>query len=116
MPLQRFLNRLRTTTRALRHRNFRLFLSGQFVSLTGLWMQRTAMLWLVWRLTDSPWILGLIGFCSQAPTLLLGPLAGLAADRLDRYRLLLTMQILESFSCPSSQTGSTATAPAASAS
>jgi MFS family permease len=94
MPFRRTIDRFRLTTRALRHRNFRLFLFGQSVSLVGTMMQRIAMAWLVWRITDSPWMLGLIGFCSQAPTLVLGPIAGMAADRLDRYKVLLAMQSL----------------------
>jgi MFS family permease len=95
MPLTLISSRFRTTFRALRHRNFRLFLIGQAISLIGTWMQRVAAAWLVYRLTGSAWLLGVIGFCSQAPTIPLGPLAGMAADRLDRYKILLWTQILE---------------------
>ena len=64
--------------RALRHRNFALFISGQAVSLIGAWMQRIAMAWLVYRLTHSVFMLGLVGFVGQIPTFVLTPFAGLA--------------------------------------
>jgi len=56
--------------RALRHRNFRLFLTGQFISLIGTWMQTVALGWLVYRLSHSPFLLGLSGFLSQIPSLI----------------------------------------------
>ena len=62
--------------RALRHRNFRLFLSGQFLSLIGTWVQNIAQSWLVYRLTGSAVMLGLVGFAGQIPYLLLSPSAG----------------------------------------
>jgi MFS family permease len=78
--------------RALRHRNFRLFFAGQFFSLTGTWMQIVAQSWLVYRLTGSVVLLGLIGFASQAPVFFLSPLGGALADRFDRRRLLMLTQ------------------------
>ena len=60
--------------RALRHRNFRLFLGGQVISLAGTWMQQVALSWLVYRLTRSAFLLGLVGFTGQLPSLLLAPL------------------------------------------
>src|SRR5438128_11502311 len=69
------------TFRALRHRNFRLFLGGQIVSLVGTWMQNAAQSWLVYRLTHSELLLGTTWFCSQIAVFALGPLGGLAADR-----------------------------------
>ncbi len=80
--------------RALRHRNYRLYFSGQSVSLVGTWITRLATSWLVWRLTHSAAMLGLVGFVGQLPTFLLSPVAGVWVDRLDRYRVLLATQIL----------------------
>ena len=80
--------------RSLRHRNYRLFVTGQSISLIGTWITRLATSWLVYRLTDSAFLLGLVGFCSQIPTLFLGPLAGVFVDRWDRHRVLLFTQAL----------------------
>src|ERR1700761_6630603 len=80
--------------RALRHRNFRLFFSGQSISLIGTWMTRVATSWLVYRLTGSAWILGLVGFIGQFPAFLLAPFAGVWVDRLDRRTVLLWTQAL----------------------
>jgi MFS family permease len=84
--------RLSSTFRALRHRNFRLFFAGQFVSLTGTWMQSVAQSWLVYRLTGSVVLLGLVGFASQIPVFLLAPLGGAVADRFNRHRILMVTQ------------------------
>jgi len=81
-------------TRALRHRNFRLFFSGQSVSLIGTWITRIATSWLVYRLTHSALLLGLVGFCGQIPTLVLAPMAGVLVDRWDRHRILVWTQVL----------------------
>ena len=78
--------------RALAHRNFRLFYSGQVVSLLGTWMQQVAMNWLVYRLTGSALMLGLVGFAAQFPVLLFAPFGGLWSDRFDKRRLLLASQ------------------------
>lgn len=80
------------TFRALRHRNFRLLWLGQVVSLTGTWMQSVAQGWLVLRLSDSPFQLGLVGFCAFAPVLALTLVGGVAADRLPRRPALLWTQ------------------------
>ncbi len=80
--------------RALRHRNYRLFFAGQGVSLIGTWVTRVATSWLVWRLTNSAGMLGIVGFTGQIPTFLLGSFAGVWVDRLDRYRVLVTTQVL----------------------
>lgn len=80
--------------RALRHRNFRLFFTGQSISLIGTWMTRIATSWLVYRLTGSALILGLVSFAGQIPTFLLAPLAGVLVDRLDRRKLLVWTQVL----------------------
>ncbi|MGO9114093.1 MAG: MFS transporter [Thermoguttaceae bacterium] len=79
---------------ALKYRNFRLFFLGQSISLIGTWMQQTAMLWLVHRLTDSPLMLGLVGFCSQIPSFFLAPVAGVFTDRWNLRRTILTTQSL----------------------
>ncbi|MCB1025130.1 MAG: MFS transporter [Acidobacteria bacterium] len=80
------------TFRALNHRNFQLFFAGQFVSLTGTWMQSVAQSWLVYRLTGSVVLLGLIGFSSQIPVFLLAAFGGAAADRFDRRKILMITQ------------------------
>jgi MFS family permease len=80
--------------RALRHRNYRLFFSGQSLSLVGTWMTRVAMSWLVYRLTHSPFLLGLVSFSGQIPVLFLSPFAGVWVDRLNRHRVLIATQVL----------------------
>ncbi|PWU01860.1 MAG: MFS transporter [Terriglobia bacterium] len=80
--------------RALRSRNYRLFFSGQTVSLIGTWMTRIATSWLVYRLTDSPVLLGVVSFAGQVPAFFLGPLAGVWVDRWDRHRTLIVTQVL----------------------
>jgi MFS family permease len=78
----------------LKYRNYRLFFFGQSISLIGTWMQRVAMSWLVYRLSNSAVVLGIVAFSGQIPTFLLTPLGGVAADRYNRRRLLLATQIL----------------------
>lgn len=80
--------------RALRYRNYRLFFAGQTVSLVGTWMTRIATSWLVYRLTNSAFLLGFIGFAGQIPAFLLGPIAGVWVDRLDRHKVLVITQVL----------------------
>jgi len=80
--------------RALRSRNFRLYFSGQTVSLIGTWMTRLATSWLVYRLTGSALLLGIVGFSGQIPTFLFAPFAGVWIDRLDRRKVLVVTQIL----------------------
>jgi MFS family permease len=80
--------------RALAHRNYRLFFSGQSISLIGTWMTRIAASWLVYRLTNSALLLGVVGFAGQIPSFLLAPFAGVAVDRWDRHRLLIITQVL----------------------
>lgn len=80
--------------RALRHRNYRLFFAGQSISLAGTWITRIATSWLVYRLTGSELLLGLVAFCSQIPMLVIGPLAGVFVDRWNRHRVLLVTQAL----------------------
>ncbi|MEH2411506.1 MFS transporter [Nostoc sp.] len=80
--------------RAFSSRNFRLYYIGQAISLIGTSMTQVATSWLVYRLTDSAWLLGLVGFASQIPTLVLIPLGGIIADRTNRHQILLIAQIL----------------------
>jgi MFS family permease len=80
--------------RALGHRNYRLFFSGQSVSLIGTWMTRVATAWLVYRLTHSAFLLGVVGFSGQIPAFLLGPFAGVWVDRWNRHRVLVVTQVL----------------------
>jgi MFS family permease len=86
--------------RALRYRNYRLFFSGQIVSLVGTWITTTATSWLVYRLTGSALLLGVVGFAGQFPAFLVGPFSGIVVDRLNRHRLLVvtqTLSMLQSF-------------------
>jgi MFS family permease len=80
--------------RALRHRNFQLFVGGQSISLIGTWMTRVATGWLVYRLTGSALLLGTVSFCGQIPTFLLAPFAGVWVDRLNRRHVLIWTQAL----------------------
>ena len=80
---------------ALRHRNFRLFLSGQIFALVGYWIQMMAQAWLLYRLTGSATLLGVLGFASNLPILLLSPLAGWWSDRCNLHRAMFVTQILE---------------------
>lgn len=86
--------RLNTIFRSLKYRNYRLFFSGQSISLIGTWMQRIAMPWLVYRMTGSELLLGVVSFAGQIPTFLLTPFAGVLSDRLSKYRVLLFTQVL----------------------
>jgi len=80
--------------RALTHRNYRLYFGGQSFSLVGTWITRVAVGWLTWRLTHSAAMLGIVGFAGQIPTFLLGSFAGVWVDRLNRYHVLITTQVL----------------------
>src|SRR6202167_5690783 len=80
------------TLRALRHRNFQLFFTGQLISLIGTWMQSVAQSWLVYRLTGSPALLGLVSFAGQIMIFVLSPIAGYAADRFNRHRVVIATQ------------------------
>src|SRR5712671_5059071 len=81
-----------TRFRALQHRNFQLFFAGQLVSLIGTWMQSTAQLWLVYKLTNSAALLGVFGFANQIPILLLASIGGYVGDRYDRHRSVVATQ------------------------
>lgn len=81
-----------SVARALRHRDYRLFFAGQAVSLVGTWLTRIATSWLIYRLSSSAWMLGLVAFVGQLPTFLLSPVAGVWVDRWSRRRVLLVTQ------------------------
>lgn len=87
-------SRISFMLRALRYRNYRLFFGGQIVSLAGSWMMQIAMTWLVYRLTNSALLLGVVAFAGQIPAFLLGPVAGVMVDRWPRHRILVTTQAL----------------------
>ncbi len=86
--------RLREISRALRHRNYRIYFLGMLVSYSGTWMQNVAQSWLVYRLTESAWLLGLVGFAGQVPVFLLAPLGGVLADRHSRHRIVVLTQTI----------------------
>lgn len=88
------LKEVRQVFRALQYRNYRLFFTGQSISLVGTWMQQVAMIWLVYRLTNSALLLGVVGFVGQIPNFILTPLAGVISDRYNRHRILIITQIL----------------------
>ena len=80
--------------RALRHRNYQLFFGGQLISLTGTWMQSVAQSWLVYRLTGSAALLGVVGFAGQIPVFLMAPIGGAVADARARHPILVATQTL----------------------
>ena len=85
-------SRFRDMVRSLKHRNFKLFFSGQMISLVGTWMDNIAEAWLVYRLTGSSLLLGTVAFAGQIPIFLLGPLGGFVADRMDRRSIIVVTQ------------------------
>ncbi len=86
-------SRVPAVLRAMRHRNFQLFFSGQLISLIGTWMQTVAQSWLVYRLTGSALLLGTVGFAGQIPVFLLSPVGGAVADRHSRHRIVIATQV-----------------------
>ncbi|HKS71930.1 MAG TPA: MFS transporter [Terriglobales bacterium] len=84
---------LPATLRALKHRNFQLFFSGQLISLIGTWMQNVAQSWLVYKITGSAFQLGAVGFASQIPVFLFAPVGGIVADRFNRQRVVIGTQV-----------------------
>jgi MFS family permease len=84
---------LKHSLRAFRSRNYRLYFSGQFLSLIGTWMQNIAQSWLVYQLSHSPVLLGLVGFAGQIPVLFLGPVAGIVVDHVPKRKLILYTQV-----------------------
>jgi MFS family permease len=87
-------NRLQVIFRSFQYRNYRLFFGGQSISLIGTWMQRIAMPWLVYHITGSVFLLGVVGFAGQIPTFVLAPVAGVFTDRWNRYYVLIVSQVV----------------------
>ncbi len=85
---------IKSSYRALQHRNYRLYFGGQGISLIGTWMQQLAASWLTYRLTHSTILLGVVGFASFIPTFLLAPFAGVLADRWNKHRIFIITQTL----------------------
>ena len=90
-------NRLKMMFRSLRHKNFRLFVEGQSLSLIGTWLQMVALTWLVYQMTNSALMLGIVGFAGQLPMFVVAPFAGVFADRWNRHKMLLLTQSLALF-------------------
>ena len=93
-PLKTEFKGYKNIFRSLRYKNYRLFFAGQSISLIGTWMQRIATPWLVYSLTDSVFLLGVVGFAGQIPTFLIAPFAGVMVDRWNRYTILVITQFL----------------------
>jgi MFS family permease len=87
-------SKFKTAFRSLQYRNYRLFFGGQGISLIGTWMQRIAMPWLVYEITGSVFLLGVVSFSGQIPTFILTPLAGVITDRWSKYRVILLANVL----------------------
>lgn len=88
------VSKLQPILRSLNSRNYRLFFTGQAISLIGTWMTQIATIWLVYHLTNSAWWLGVVGFSSQIPSFILAPFGGILVDRWNRHRILLITQTL----------------------
>jgi MFS family permease len=94
MLFTKIINTFKFTFRTLKYRNYRMFFMGQSVSLIGMWIQNVAMGWLVYRLTDSAFLLGVVGFAENIPMFILTPFAGVLVDRWDRHRTVVVTQTL----------------------
>lgn len=92
--MNKLKSKFKNSFRALSYRNYRLFFIGQGLSLTGTWMQTIALSWLVYKLTNSAFLLGLVGFLSQIMIFIFSPFAGAIADRFNRHRIIILTQTL----------------------
>ena len=88
------MNRVKTTFRSLKYRNFRLFFPGLITSQVGIWIQNVAISWVVYDLTKSPFMMGLIVFINTIPLFVVTPFAGMIIDKFDRHKLLMRIQVL----------------------
>jgi MFS family permease len=79
---------------AFSSRNYRLYFTGQVISLIGTWMTQTTSLWLIYHLSNSAFLLGVVGFASMIPMFVIAPFAGVWIDRVNRHRFLIVTQIL----------------------
>jgi MFS family permease len=86
------ISRLSLMFRALKYRNYRLFVGGQSLSLIGTWIQMVAVTWLVYKISNSAFMLGVVGFSGQIPLFIIAPFAGVIADRWDKKKILLITQ------------------------
>ena len=84
--------RMPQTFRSLQHRNFQLYFAGQLISVAGTWMQIVAQAWLVYELSHSELMLGLVGFAAAIPSLLISPWGGVVVDRVNKRNLLVITQ------------------------
>ncbi len=91
------MNRLKSTFRSLKYKNFRLFFPGLITSQIGIWIQNVAISWIVYDMTKSPFMMGSIMFLNTIPLFLITPFAGVIADKFDRHKLLMLIQILFAF-------------------
>lgn len=94
LDIRSYFHKVGFAFRALRIRNFKLFFTGQIISLLGTWIQNIALGWLIYRLTGSAFWLGIVGFAGQIPALFLTPFAGVFADRLNRRKVLIAVQVI----------------------
>lgn len=94
LDIRSYFHKVGFAFRALRIRNFKLFFTGQIISLLGTWIQNIALGWLIYRLTGSAFWLGIVGFAGQIPALFLTPFAGVFADRLNRLKVLIAVQVI----------------------
>ena len=98
IEVNKFFNNTKTNVksifRSLQYKNYRYYFYGQSLSLIGTWIQKIATPWLVYSLTGSPFLLGVVGFAGQIPTFVLAPFAGVLVDRWDRYKILIISQVL----------------------
>lgn len=92
IPIRARASRLPNTFAALEHRNYQLYFGGQLVSVAGTWMQTTAQLWLVYKLSGSELMLGVVGFAAAIPALLVSPWGGVIVDRVPKRTLLVATQ------------------------
>jgi len=88
------MKKIKYLFRAFKYRNYRLYFAGQGLSLIGSWMQQVAAGWYVYRITDSPWMLGVVAFSAQIPNLLITPFAGVLADRKNKLKIIIAVQYL----------------------
>lgn len=91
---KKIIDRVNSTFRALKYRNYRLFFIGQCISLIGTWIQQIAMSWLIYSLTKSPLLMGIIAFTGSLPSIIASPLAGVWIDRVDKHKALILIQSL----------------------
>lgn len=88
------MNQFNNTLRAFKSKNYQLFFWGQLISRIGMWMQRTAVIWLIYSITQSVFMVGVATFAEQFPSFILSPLGGVVADRFDKFKVLMITQFI----------------------